>query len=776
MACDCGSHGTHTLGTMVGLDRTTNDTIGVAFNALWVGAPILCGLGTEDNVAAFEWALDPDNNPETIVDMPDVINNSWFDPNVQNECNNVYNKVLDALEAAGVAVIFSAGNAGPEPSTITPPHNINTDELNSFTVGALNGNSSALNIADFSSRGPAKCTNENEAIYIKPEVSAPGVSVRSCVPGGYDFFSGTSMAAPHVAGAVLLLKEAFPFLTGRQIKESLYLTAIDLGDPGEDNTYGRGIIDAEAAFHFLVEAGHVPVDPRVNHDLMLVDVKVNEFECDREVTADLIFENAGMEPITSFDIDYSLTGLAGLGQKQTWTGNLLPGERTSISLPALVAIPGSYELVIEANTGETEADQRPLNNLFKREVRIVQKTAINLFTAGGQEVVLCQNTPALLQADYTGPGTVRWYDAEDSEEPIGTGVKLVTEPLEASAIFYADVFEEQRVGKESLYDGPVLDQGPDDDLGLVFNATSDMTVRSVKVYAKEKGARIVALLDNENQKVAEKVLLVRDTGEQRVEMNLFVPAGNNYQLVLMDGKPLLSNEDGVDYPYEVDDQVTIKWTNHPIYRKKHYYYFFDWDITYDNICGRQAIAVEVNPDAVAPLADFSSAFVVEGSDSTGLVGFQDQSEGAIAWIWDFGDGNTSEDQNPQHEYTEVGSYLVSLTVISADGCANVKTSVIEVLQVAEPSSTQEQLELANAIGLFPNPSTGQVQLSLNLTQSSEVEIELIDVLGRSVLQIDRLQTQQFSRMVDLTKVEAGIYFIAVQVDGVRVLKKLLLVE
>ncbi|MEL6845950.1 MAG: S8 family serine peptidase, partial [Bacteroidota bacterium] len=166
---DCGSHGTHTLGTMVGLDRTTNDTIGVAFNALWVGAPILCGLGTEDNVAAFEWALDPDNNPETIVDMPDVINNSWFDPNVQNECNNVYNKVLDALEAAGVAVIFSAGNAGPEPSTITPPHNINTDELNSFTVGALNGNSSALNIADFSSRGPAKCTNENEAIYIKPE-------------------------------------------------------------------------------------------------------------------------------------------------------------------------------------------------------------------------------------------------------------------------------------------------------------------------------------------------------------------------------------------------------------------------------------------------------------------------------------------------------------------------------------------------------------------------------------------------------------------------------
>ncbi|MBC7884134.1 MAG: S8 family serine peptidase, partial [Saprospiraceae bacterium] len=77
---DCDLHGTHVAGTILGLDRKTNDTIGVAFNANWIAGGILCGIGTEDNIGAFEWAMDPDNNPETTEDMPDVINNSWYDP------------------------------------------------------------------------------------------------------------------------------------------------------------------------------------------------------------------------------------------------------------------------------------------------------------------------------------------------------------------------------------------------------------------------------------------------------------------------------------------------------------------------------------------------------------------------------------------------------------------------------------------------------------------------------------------------------------------------
>ncbi|MCB0640492.1 MAG: S8 family serine peptidase, partial [Phaeodactylibacter sp.] len=267
---DCVDHGTHVAGIMQGLNRATHDTTGVAFNSQWIGGAILCGIGTSDNIAAFQWALDPDNDENTVDDMPDVLNNSWRDSSLDDDCTSVYVNVLNALEAAGIAVVFSAGNAGPGVQTITPPHNINTDLVNVFCVGSLDANSASLSIANSSSRGPSNCGGDS-SLLIKPEVSAPGVSVRSCLPGGsYGNKSGTSMAAPHAAGAILLLKEAFPDLLGYEIKEALYFTCTDLGIPGEDNTFGMGIINVEAAFNYLVDAGHLPVDPQVENDVQLV--------------------------------------------------------------------------------------------------------------------------------------------------------------------------------------------------------------------------------------------------------------------------------------------------------------------------------------------------------------------------------------------------------------------------------------------------------------------------------------------------------------------------
>jgi bacillopeptidase F len=154
-AYDCDRHGTHVAGTILGLDRLKNDTIGVAFNARWIGADILCGIGTADNIGAFEWALDPDGDPTTSDDIPDVINNSWYDPSLDGlDCYSIYIPILQALESAGVAVVFSAGNAGPGPETITQPHNININEVNAFTVGALNGILQFFPLHPFPVKGP----------------------------------------------------------------------------------------------------------------------------------------------------------------------------------------------------------------------------------------------------------------------------------------------------------------------------------------------------------------------------------------------------------------------------------------------------------------------------------------------------------------------------------------------------------------------------------------------------------------------------------------------
>jgi subtilisin family serine protease len=248
---DTEGHGTHTMGTICG--RTPDgDTIGVAIDARWIAAGAIDRGGgiartVADAIASFQWAADPDENPNT-QDNPDAIGNSWgvttnhgYPP-----CDETFWSVIDNCEAAGSVVIFSAGNEGPSPSSLRRPADRGTTAVNCFSVGAVNGGSDDLPIASFSSRGPSNCGPNGEEV-IKPEVVAPGVNIRSSyLNNSYATMSGTSMASPHVTGAIALIRQANPDLDAQTIKEILIATAHGLpeGDPdGEDNYYGYGIID-----------------------------------------------------------------------------------------------------------------------------------------------------------------------------------------------------------------------------------------------------------------------------------------------------------------------------------------------------------------------------------------------------------------------------------------------------------------------------------------------------------------------------------------------------
>ncbi len=252
---DCASggtyHGTHTMGIMCGRNTATGDTVGVAPDAYWMAAGVTDCPGASYpsmNIAAYQWAMDPDSNAVTM-DMPDVINCSWRDPSATDECTtSIYRTTLTAVEAVGIAVVFSAGNSGPGASTITPPKNINIDSVNVFCVGNVNGNTAGYPISSSSSRGPSLCGGTG-TLLIKPEVSAPGTSIRSTWSGtSYSSISGTSMASPHVAGCIALLKQAAPGLTGKQLKAILFSTTTDLGAAGEDNDYGKGLVNVYKAY------------------------------------------------------------------------------------------------------------------------------------------------------------------------------------------------------------------------------------------------------------------------------------------------------------------------------------------------------------------------------------------------------------------------------------------------------------------------------------------------------------------------------------------------
>ena len=247
---DLSSHGTHTMGTICG--GAPGSPVGVAPGALWIAsAPIDRGGGVprtvSDAMLSFEWVVDPDGDPATHWDVPAVCSNSWgvTDYHGYAPCDDLLWSFLDACEATGTVVVFSAGNEGL--AGVRRPADRATDDYRTLAVGAVDQHAAGWPIAGFSSRGPTYCTPDT-SIAIKPEVVAPGVDTLSAVPGGgYDTKSGTSMATPHVAGVVALVRQACPELTVEEVKQVLFETAFDLGDEGEDYTYGWGMIDAYAA-------------------------------------------------------------------------------------------------------------------------------------------------------------------------------------------------------------------------------------------------------------------------------------------------------------------------------------------------------------------------------------------------------------------------------------------------------------------------------------------------------------------------------------------------
>jgi serine protease AprX len=252
--CDDHSHGTHTMGTMVGEDSSEANQIGMAPGAKWIGCRNMDrGIGTPVTYSeCFQWFIAPtdlnDQNPDPSK-APDIINNSWSCPPSEGCTDpNVLLAVVEAVHAAGIVTVNSAGNDGPSCASIDTPAAIYDV---SFTVGNTTSNDE---IAFSSSRGPVTVDGSQR---LKPDISAPGTLIRSSVPGdGYSIFSGTSMAGPHVSGLTALLFSAQPELIGQVdlVERLITRTAVPIdtvqecgGIPGTvypNNIAGWGRIDA----------------------------------------------------------------------------------------------------------------------------------------------------------------------------------------------------------------------------------------------------------------------------------------------------------------------------------------------------------------------------------------------------------------------------------------------------------------------------------------------------------------------------------------------------
>ncbi|NUR73637.1 MAG: S8 family serine peptidase [Hamadaea sp.] len=204
---DHDGHGTHTMATAVG-----HEGVGVAPGAQWIGCVNLArNMGSPSHyldclqfmLAPFPTGGNPfaDGHPERA---PNILTNSWGCPEIEGCDPASLRPAIDALAAAGIAVVVAAGNSGPRCGSISDPP---STYASAITVAAVDVNG---RVADFSSRG-----DSSGGAAGKPDIAAPGQDVLSAMPGGtYEKADGTSMATPHVAGVIALLWSQDPSLIG----------------------------------------------------------------------------------------------------------------------------------------------------------------------------------------------------------------------------------------------------------------------------------------------------------------------------------------------------------------------------------------------------------------------------------------------------------------------------------------------------------------------------------------------------------------------------------
>ncbi|MBI2550656.1 S8 family serine peptidase [Candidatus Woesearchaeota archaeon] len=316
---DCG-HGTHVAGIVAGSKASGGTYNGVAPDAQLLNAKVIlktpdgkCSGKVDYIIAAIGWALDPDGNPATD-DGARVISMSLGG---KGETSPSLESELKAAVEKGSVVVVSSGNCGSGcPSFdcgsfegVTWPGN----SPSVITVGAVND---SKNVACFSS-------GENiQNVGIKPDFTAPGVDIKSSYAGGsYASLSGTSMAAPHVSGAVALMLNKNPQLKQDDVKRILEKTSLDLGDIGKDTSYGFGLIDMAKALIYkdglefviglekqVINGETQRINVTVYDDVQVNGVKATITKPNGAKSAEVTFASIGGN---TYSYDYADTALMG---------------------------------------------------------------------------------------------------------------------------------------------------------------------------------------------------------------------------------------------------------------------------------------------------------------------------------------------------------------------------------------------------------------------------------------------------------------------------------
>lgn len=532
---DDNGHGTHVSGTIGGTGDNGEGIAGVNHDVSIVGCKFLSASGsgsTSDALKCMDYMVALKNNGVNVR----VLNNSWGGGGSSQSMIDAIN----ASEAADILFVAAAGNASVDNDA--NPHYPSSYEHDSVLAVASTTHTDSM--SSFSQWG-----------LTSVDIGAPGSAILSTIPGGgYDTFSGTSMATPHVVGAAALVLSINPDLNVIELKELL----LNSGDDNADLT-GKTVSGKRLNVHTAL----VDADPTPGFGL---SVSPSSTLITAGEVANYTFN---VSSIAEWDGDITLTVADPLGSAELSTTTVSPGESFMLTVPTTIDTAwGSYEFNVTATSGE-----------------LVKEKSVSLYV----------NPDGLHDYTYENSSPVDLPDNDPS------GITSTISIPDELTIFSSSTFVD--ITHTWIGDLIVTLTSPAGTVATLHNRAGGSTDDIVKSYTSST----------------------------------------------FNGESTLG-----DWTLSVSDNAALDLGS-----------LNNWSVTFSALG-------DIGP--VAPVADFtyeatylSVAFTDTSSDSN---------DDIVSWAWDFGDGESSVDQNPSHSFTSSGTYSVSLTVTDSEG--HTDTNVIDV--------------------------------------------------------------------------------------------------
>lgn len=384
-----------------------------------------------------------------------------------------------------------------------------------------------------------------------------------------------------------------------------------------------------------------------------------------------------------------------------------------------------------------------IGNHTVTKVGVVQIERLFLPAIPSKSVCNSGDVDLIVFAKNTG-SKINWYSSSASTNPIHVGDTLTLTNLTNSITYYA----EQEREKPMLSAGKASNAGGGGNLtytqGLYFDAYQPFILHSVNVYTTSAGSRTIVLKNAIGMTIATKTFQAV-TGLNTVVLDFNVPAANG---LLLEGSNFYRNNNGVNYPYNLTDYLSIYKSSAGTDPLSFYYYFYDWKIKQPS-CFSDRVAVNAFVNNAAPVADFSVVM------ADPYVDFMDISQNKGAAFWNFGDGQTSMLSNPEHLYLQNGNYQVMLKVDNGCGMDSISKNVSINL-----ATSLENVVQKNAISVYPNPASDHFFIETSL---ESYEFSLLDYTGKMVKREIIIHNPSYS--VDATDLSAGMYLVKIVADN-----------